>query len=165
MAQLNFENIRLVVADAGGQIREEIKSIVHHEGFRDITLLDNLKSVRDVVAENQVDLLIIDHEFPRGNVQKFIRRIRHHEIGSNPFIVIITLALDPEKEEIMRIIDSGSDDLLHWKRICAISSSRKVRKKPSKSELMRMAASRWNLMAVPFLSQARLSSPIKRFPS
>jgi DNA-binding response OmpR family regulator len=56
--------------------------------------------------------LIIDHEFPRGNVHKFTRRIRHHEIGSNPFIVIITLALEPEKEEIMRIIDSGSDDLL-----------------------------------------------------
>ncbi len=38
MAQLNFENIRLVVADVDGQIREEIKSIVHHEGFRDINV-------------------------------------------------------------------------------------------------------------------------------
>ncbi len=112
MAKLNFETTRLVVADPGGQIRDEIRSVLHHEGFRDIVLAENVKSVEELVAEGKVDLLIADHEFPRGSMIKLVRRIRHHELGDNPFIVIILMALDPEKEDIMRIIDTGSDDLI-----------------------------------------------------
>lgn len=112
MVKPNFENTRLVIADGGGQIRDEIRSILRHEGFRDIVLLDNLGKVRDAIAENRVDLLITDHNLPGGDTDALIRQIRHHQIGNNPFIVIISMAKDPEKEEIMRIIDSGADDLL-----------------------------------------------------
>ncbi len=112
MAKPNFETTRLVVADPGGQIRDEIRSVLHHEGFRDIALVEKVAEVEDLVAQGQVDLLIADYEFPRGDMSDLVRRIRHHEVGDNPFIVIIMMAHDPEKEEIMRIIDTGSDDLI-----------------------------------------------------
>jgi DNA-binding response OmpR family regulator len=112
MADINYEDTRLVIADRGGQIREEIRNIMRHEGFRDIDLVDSLAAVKEVVANDQVDLLITDHELPGGDTDKLIHQIRHHEIGSNPFIVIICLAQNPEKEDIMRIIDSGADDLV-----------------------------------------------------
>ena len=112
MSEIDFSNTRLLIADSGKQNRVEIRNILFHEGFRDITDTDDYKFVREQVAENNVDLLIVDHEFPKGDVCKLIREIRHDEIGDNPFIVVITLAFDPEKEDIMRIIDSGSDDVM-----------------------------------------------------
>jgi DNA-binding response OmpR family regulator len=112
MAKPNFEDTRLVIADSGGQIRDEIRSILRHEGFRDIELAEDFIKVEDSIAGGKVDLLITDHQMPGGDIGKLIRRVRHHEIGDNPFIVIISLALEPEKEEIMRIIDSGADDLM-----------------------------------------------------
>ncbi len=112
MATLNFEDTRLVIADSGGQIRDEIRSILRHEGFRDIMLVDSVPKVEDLVTEDKIDLLITDHKLPGGDINKLIRQIRHHEKGNNPFIVIIALAENPEKDEIMRIINSGSDDIM-----------------------------------------------------
>ncbi len=112
MSDVDFSNTRLLIADSGKQNRTEIRNILFHEGFRDITDTDDYEFVREQVGENNVDLLIVDHEFPKGDVCELIREIRHDEIGNNPFVVIITLAFDPEKEDIMRIIDSGSDDVL-----------------------------------------------------
>ncbi|MBT7955973.1 MAG: response regulator [Rhodospirillaceae bacterium] len=112
MAKINFETTKLVVADPGGQIRDEIRGVLHHEGFRDIVLAENVKTVEELVAKGNVDLLIAEHEFPRGNMIDLVRRIRHHELGDNPFIVIILMAHDPEKEDILRIIDTGADDLI-----------------------------------------------------
>ena len=112
MSDIDFSNTRLLIADSGKQNRTEIRNILFHEGFRDITDSDNYEFVREQVAENNVDLLIVDYEFPKGDVCKLIKEIRHDDIGNNPFVVIIALAFDPEKEDIMRIIDSGSDDVL-----------------------------------------------------
>ena len=112
MVKLNFEDTRLVIADSGGQIRDEIRSVLRHEGFRDIAFADSVSKNADLVAENKIDLLITDHKLPGGNINNLIRQIRHHEIGNNPFIVIIALAENPEKEDIMQIINSGSDDLM-----------------------------------------------------
>jgi len=112
MSEIDFSNTRLLIADTGKQNRVEIRNILFHEGFRDITDTDDYNFVREQVKEGNVDLLIVDHEFPKGDVCNLIKEIRHDEIGNNPFVVIITLAFDPEKEDIMRIIDSGSDDVL-----------------------------------------------------
>jgi|SaaInlStandDraft_1057018.scaffolds.fasta_scaffold1419255_1 hypothetical protein len=46
MADINYEDTRLVIADRGGQIREEIRNIMRHEGFRDIDLVDSLAAVK-----------------------------------------------------------------------------------------------------------------------
>jgi len=41
-----------------------------------------------------------------------IWQVRHHKIGDNPFVVVMTLIEAPTETEIRRIIESGSDDLI-----------------------------------------------------
>ncbi|MBT5941211.1 MAG: response regulator [Rhodospirillaceae bacterium] len=112
MSKPDFKDIRLVIADGGGQIRDELRGILRHEGFRDIVLADSLAKIEDAVISGKIDLLITDHDMPDGNSGELIRQIRHREIGHNPFIVIISLAQEPDKDEIMSIINSGADDLV-----------------------------------------------------
>lgn len=112
MSKFDFYNIGVMIADDGGQIRSEIKTILHHEGFRDMTETDSMAVVRETVDADDIDLLIIDHAFQSGDVCKLIRDIRNHRLGNNPFIVIVTMVQDPSKEQLMAIIDAGSDDLV-----------------------------------------------------
>lgn len=112
MSDMKFDDVALLIADAGGGIRSEIKSILHFEGFREITETDRVPGIEGAIDEEPVDLMIIDSALPHGDVCDLTHRIRHHEIGGNPFVVVIIMSLDPTQEEIMKIIDSGADDLL-----------------------------------------------------
>lgn len=112
MASLNFEEVGLLIADSGAGIRAEIKGVLHYEGFREITETGRISEVKEALETNGIDLLIIDKDLPNGDVCEMINQVRHHELGINPFVVIITMAQDPSREDIMEIIDSGADDLL-----------------------------------------------------
>ncbi len=112
MTDFDFNKIGVMIADDGRQIRTEIKSILHREGFREMVDTDDMTVIRDAVEANEVDLLIADHALPSGDVCQLLRDIRNHRLGDNPFIVIVTLVQDPSKEQIMSIIDAGSDDLV-----------------------------------------------------
>ena len=109
---MNFEDVRLVIADGGAQIRREIKALLHHQGFRSIVDTGDIQVVRDAVRLNEIDLLIADADLPNGGVCELTKEIRHNEIGDNPFIVVMTLVQDPDEDKIREIIDSGSDDLI-----------------------------------------------------
>ncbi len=110
MSNINFETISLLIADGGGQIRSEIKGILHHESFREMIDTKDQDVVRESIANDDVDLLIADYDLPRSNVRKLVYDIRHNHLGNNPFIVVVILANDPERVDIMNIINSGADD-------------------------------------------------------
>ena len=112
MSSMKFDSVSLLIADAGGQIRSEIKGILHHEGFREMIDTADEGVIREAIASNSVDLLLADFDLPSGDVCRLVHDIRHNLIGNNPFVVTIILASDPEKEDIMKIIDSGADDLM-----------------------------------------------------
>jgi len=123
---MNVDNISLLIADAGGQIRTEIKNILHHEGYREMRDTSDVSVIREAVTNNEIDLLIADYNLPNSDVCQLVKDIRHNKIGSNPFIVIVMLALDPEKEDLMNMINSGSDDVI-LKPITAGGLSKRIR--------------------------------------
>ncbi len=55
MTKIDYSNTRLLIADSGKQNREEIRNILFHEGFRDITDTDDVNFVKELVSENNVD--------------------------------------------------------------------------------------------------------------
>ncbi len=112
MPDVVFENTRLLIADTGKQYRKEIKNILFHHGFRNILDTDDLSVVREKIGNNEIDLLIADHIFPNDDVCEIIRETRHGDLGDNPFIVAVTMALEPEKEDISRIMNAGVDDVI-----------------------------------------------------
>jgi len=101
-----------MIADRGGQIRTEIKRILHQEGFRGIIEADNLDKVKSSVKAGEVDALFFDAAINSGAICDLIRDIRNQKIGPNPFIIAIAMAQDPSREDIMRVINSGCDDLI-----------------------------------------------------
>lgn len=112
MANLNFEEVDLLIADEGTGIRAEIKRVFRHEGFREINEVGKFSEVKEAVDENKTDVMIIDHALPGGDICDLTHQIRHHEVGDNPFVIIIIMAQDPTRDEALRIIDCGSDYLL-----------------------------------------------------
>ncbi|MDP7600044.1 MAG: hypothetical protein QF605_01545 [Rhodospirillales bacterium] len=55
MTKIDYSNTRLLIADSGKQNRVEIRNILFHEGFRDITDTDDVNFVKELVSENNVD--------------------------------------------------------------------------------------------------------------
>ena len=58
------------------------------------------------------DLLIAETELPDGDFFELVHAIRHHEIGTNPFIPVIALTGDPSPDMVKKATDCGADALL-----------------------------------------------------
>ena len=112
MPEHHFEHTKMLIADAGGQIRTEIKQVLRYEGFRNIVEAENVDDAREAVINNYIDVIITDNILNQADMCQSIRDIRHGALGNNPFIVVITMATDPAREDIMSIIDSGADDII-----------------------------------------------------
>ena len=112
MPDYDFEHINLLIADSGGQIRTEIKQVLRYEGFRNIIEAENVDVARQAITDNFVDVIITGNSLAEVDMCQSIMDVRHGALGKNPFVVVITMAEDPSREEIMTIIDSGTDDII-----------------------------------------------------
>ena len=112
MGNLDFGKVGLVLGDPSRMIRQGLKGALFTQGFREILDSDKLSVIREAVNENKVDLLICDAMLPDGDACQLTHDIRHNKIGTNPFIVIITLIDEPDRDLVMKVINSGSDDVV-----------------------------------------------------
>ena len=112
MRTLRFENIKVVLAEPNREIRQDLRSALVGHGFRDITDVGTVRAVEISVKNGTADLLIANTHLPEGDVCDVVRRARHHEIGANPFLLIIMLIDQPTTELVHKVFNSGTDDLL-----------------------------------------------------
>jgi DNA-binding response OmpR family regulator len=111
-SKLDFQNVGMVLGDGNAMIRQGIKGALFNQGFREIIDTDKTSVAREMIKDTAVDILITDYRLPDGDALQLVHDIRHHRCGSNPFMVIITLIDAPEKEVVMKVMDSGSDDII-----------------------------------------------------
>lgn len=109
---LNFSDIRMILGEANMEVRNAMRMAFQTLGFREVMDAHKVSTIEHAVSDNQVDLVICDIDLPDGDLTALTRRIRHHEIGDNPFVVIVATIGTPTRELIMKVIDSGADDLL-----------------------------------------------------
>ncbi len=112
MENYSFENIRVLVGDPNREIRDAVRGGLYGQGFRYIMATDRMSVVETAVATNKVDLMICDIELPDGDLYDLVYKIRHNELGDNPFIVITALITAPTPKTVKKIFDSGCDDLI-----------------------------------------------------
>ena len=112
MKNHQFENIILIIADTNSMVRQGLKAAFIDRGFRNIRDTSRMSVINEGVDNNDVDLIVAGSELPQGKFGELTRRIRHHESGDNPFLVVIILMTEPSSESIMEGINSGADDLL-----------------------------------------------------
>lgn len=109
---LNFEDVRIIICEPSLETRKSLKSALHSVGFRSIIDTDKVESVEKELKDGTIDLAIGDAEIGKGAFLKYTKDVRNHKIGPNPFVIVIALLTEPTKELIMRVIDSGCDDLI-----------------------------------------------------
>ena len=112
MENFSFENIRVLIGDPNREIRDAVRGGLYGHGFRYIIVTDRMSVVETAVATNRVDLLVCDIDLPHGDLYDLVYRIRHHELGDNPFIVVTALITEPTPKMVKKIFDAGCDDLI-----------------------------------------------------
>ncbi len=112
MENYSFENIRVLVGDPNREVRDAIRGGLYGQGFRYIMVTDRMSVVETAVATNKVDLMVCDTELPDGDLYDLVHKIRHHELGDNPFILVTALITAPTPKMVKKIFDAGCDDLI-----------------------------------------------------
>ena len=107
-----FANVRLLIGEGNTQMRQGLRSALSAVGFENGSDTSDLMEIEASLSSGGVDLLICDTGIEDSRINEMTRRVRHQELGSNPFPVVITITGDPTPESIRDIIDSGADGLL-----------------------------------------------------
>ena len=112
MQTLDFHKVGLVLGESNRMLRHGLRSALFSKGFREIVDTDRISVIRETIATQTVDLLICNSWLRDGDVVELTHDIRHNRLGNNPFIVIITFVDAPSKEAVVRVLNSGSDDVV-----------------------------------------------------
>lgn len=108
----SFKNVRTVVFERDSDLRQNIKSALTQDSFTDTAAMSALKSVRAAVFNDDAHLFIIDIDRDEDELCGLMRRIRHHEVGDNPFPMTIAISGDADYENVRKAVNSGFDVLL-----------------------------------------------------
>lgn len=112
-AMLQFEEVRIVLADSRAFVRHSIKMALNDCGFRHVIDAADVAELTEVLGGNPPpDLMICDADLRGGDVNRFIATMRHHEIGSNPFLPVIAVTWTPTIDVVKAAVDAGTDFLL-----------------------------------------------------
>lgn len=112
MPKYSFENIRIVFAVENRDVRIQASSMLRQIGYQKIVELSTFDRLEETLATEEIDLLICDAFMGDHNVLKLISKVRHNELGSNPYFTTILLSDDTATRSIEKIIDCGTDDIL-----------------------------------------------------
>lgn len=108
----SFENVRLVIADPSPIVRTGLKGALYSMGFRAITDTASFLKLHDLIEQDSIDLLVTASEVENNEINFLVSEMRNQRLGTNPFVVVITLLASAEPDYVKRAIDAGVDDLL-----------------------------------------------------
>ena len=112
MADFQFKDVDVLVADSDANARKSIRYILRNNGFQDVRLATSAAELREAFKPDDPDLLIADAELPDGMLSDVVSDIRHNRFGKNPFLPVIALTWTPTRTVVKGIIDCGADDLV-----------------------------------------------------
>jgi DNA-binding NtrC family response regulator len=90
MERLYFENVNLLIVDPAASARDTIKNILYNQGFRNLSMGTSLDELREHLTHSMPDLLICETELDDGDFCDFVTKMRHHDVGNNPFLPVIS---------------------------------------------------------------------------
>ena len=112
MEKLHFENVDLLLVDPAASARDTLKNILYNQGFRNLSMGSTLDEIREHLTHSMPDLLISETELDDGNFCDFVTKMRHHDVGNNPFLPVIGLTWEPTPDRVRNVVNAGVDDLL-----------------------------------------------------
>ena len=112
MADTRLERAVALIYDPVALNRNSTRNILHSIGFRRIITVTAIGELELALADGEVDLLLCEVSGADGDITGLIHRIRHGEIGKNPFLVIVATAWVSASEIVKDVIGCGADDLI-----------------------------------------------------
>ena len=109
---MDFENTRTVLGFNTGPVRSAVKGALSSKGFRSLIELSTLLDLHDTIAMDRADLIVTTMRLGHDDVTPLLLDMRHHRLGTNPFVVVIALLESPQKEDLHRLVNAGVDDVL-----------------------------------------------------
>ncbi len=104
--------IEIYLGEAELEIRRLLRSALRDLGLDVYQDYDACGPLREAVSEGNPDLIIVDSDLAGGDACDLIQAIRHHRLGSNPFVPIVVTTWENSSDRVRQLIDSGADGLL-----------------------------------------------------
>lgn len=107
------QNVVVVLAEPYGQMRRALRGVMMSEGFRNVSDIGDVETLRQSINDPMPDVLVVDINLPGGpDCTDLIRDIRGDKLGRNPFVPIIGTTWEADRERVKKAVDAGIDDLL-----------------------------------------------------
>ena len=108
----SFDKVDLILIDPDLGARQSARIILHNAGFREMRQGETLELVTHILTTFMPDLLLCADSLPDGELADFVRRVRKHEVGNNPFLPVIAMLDTPTPELVQDLMDAGVDDVV-----------------------------------------------------
>lgn len=107
-----LDRVRTYVVDTDEKARAETIERFQAAGFSTIEGFTDVKPLYDVAGSGDLDLVIIESASGDDSAARFLRALRHQELGENPFPVAIATTVTASGDHIRSLIDAGYDDIV-----------------------------------------------------
>lgn len=107
----SMEKVIAFIGDPDDQARRELRQVLTHAGLKQVSSHTNLANLASLLGQVPPDLIMLSSDLDPG-VFDFIRNIRHNKIGTNPFVVIMTVVDADDVEAVKRAMQAGTDDII-----------------------------------------------------
>ena len=108
----HFDDVEIVLFAPAPAMRRTIREALNSVGFRGIRDYLAIEQAREAIITYNPDLLICDLDRDQDTICSIIADIRHGNIGSNPFMVIMLLTWDPQVNAVNFAMQTGVDDIV-----------------------------------------------------
>jgi len=112
MIDRRYEPATVLLYDPQATMRHNTRVALLGVGFGSVEAVATAEEFLTKASEKKYDLIMADTKGPDGLIAAVVQRIRHNEIGSNPFTNIMITTWDTSPEVVRASIRSGVDDLV-----------------------------------------------------
>ncbi len=107
-----YNRVDLLLVSPRTQNSSSLRQTLTDLEFREIRTAASNAEILKVLETRPPELMITEFDLPDGNIRETLDDIRHHRIGTNPFMSIIVTTWQPSEALVHQALDAGADDLL-----------------------------------------------------
>lgn len=112
MADARLKDVDVILLEQHVNVRRVIKYTLNEVGFKNLHECSDAKEASIMIKVHRPDVLLFDLDSDPEAVCAIISDVRHHRLGTDPFMVIIVTTWRPDTETIRRALGCGVDDIV-----------------------------------------------------
>lgn len=109
---MSIKDARILIVSENNFSSSMVKTILINIGYHDISTVDTYAELETSMVDCQPDMLIFDSSYTIDKIYELIRKTRHSDFGTNPFMTVVALCDAPTAELMQGVMTSGVDDVL-----------------------------------------------------